>query len=316
MGAPRTAFRRSLDSLYDYLDNEIPLGALRSADIFWVRSTLGVDDVNHGTFDAPFATLDYAIASAVASRGTLIFVKEGHSETITGAGGITADVAGVKIIGLGRGALRPTFLMDGATTVTFAISAANVTVENLIFKGGHSDIVTCFAITAAGARIRRCSFIQNTTDENFLTCIKATSTVDNNADDLEVSNCYSEQIDVGTLEFIEINANLARGRFEGNEVSTRGTASPLILVAAGKIVTGVVIKGNSLAHAMTANELFYSNDQSTSTGVAIDNYCAHLDTTTTHDLGLESSGINIFNLWSTSSIALQGGVVPAADVNN
>jgi hypothetical protein len=67
---------------------------------------------------------------------------------------------------------------------------------------------------------------------------------------------------------------------------------------------------------MTAGELFFSNDGSTNTGIAHDIYVQHLDTTTTHDVGLESSGLGLFNIWSTSTIALQGGVIPAADVNN
>ena len=55
------------------------------------------------------ATLDAALASCVANRGDTIFVTPNHTETMTGAGGITLDKAGVSIKGLGRYDARPAF---------------------------------------------------------------------------------------------------------------------------------------------------------------------------------------------------------------
>ena len=67
---------------------------------------------------ATLATLDAAFALCTADKGYRIIILPNHSETVTGVGGITADVAGVSVIGLGIGAQRPRFLMDGAATVT------------------------------------------------------------------------------------------------------------------------------------------------------------------------------------------------------
>lgn len=283
-------------------------------DIF-VSSVIGHAGTN-GTLSNPLTTLDAAFAQCVANQGNRIIVLEGHSETITGAGGIAHDVAGVSVIGLGIGATRPRFLMDAGTTVTYAITAADAYLENLVFASGHSNVVAGITTTKAGTWINGCIFENNAANEDFLTPIKATSTVDNDSDRLRVTNCRWITSDADDLEFIEINANINGGVFSDNFVVNAGTASPLILVATGKILTGALIENNKLQNKMTANELFFSNDGTTNTGLAINNYCGHRDVTTTHDLGIEASGIDVFNMWSTSSAALQGGVIPAADVNS
>lgn len=262
------------------------------------------------------ATLDEAFAKCTANVGDTIVVMPKHAETITGAGGIAHDVAGVRVVGLGTGNQRPRFLMDGATTVTYAITAADAVVENLVFASGHSNVVACITTTKAHTKLINLSFVNNTTDEDFLTPIKATSTTTGDCDGLNVVGCRWITIDADDLEFIEINGTCDGVRVLDNFVVTAGTASPLILVATGKLLTGAEIGRNRLQNKMTANELFFSSDGSTNTGVAYDNYCGHRDVTTTHDLGLEASGIDIFNLWSTSTAALQGGVIPAADVNS
>lgn len=314
---PLNAFSNYPDGFNGVAIHGMPVLNVHHGNVWWVNSASGSDSGGaNGSRNQPFATLDYAIGRCTANNGDIIMLAPNHAETITGVGGITADVAGITIIGLGAYNQRPRFLMDGGTTVDFAVSAADVTVQNCVFAAGHSDVVRCFNVTAAGFHSLYNEFVDNTTDENWLTPIKATSTTDNNADGLTVIGNRFVTVDIGTLEFIEINANVANPVFLNNFVASRGTSSQLILVAAGKLITQAEIGWNKLAHAMTSGELFFSNDGTTNSGIAYDNYCAHLDVTTTHDLGLESSGINMFNLWSTSTIALQGGVIPAADVNS
>src|SRR3990167_7643231 len=166
MGVPRTGFSRSLDSLYDYLDQEIPLGLLRSGDLYWVDSATGADTVNNGTFEKPFDSLDYAIGACTANHGDYIVIKANHAETITGVGGITADIAGITIIGLGNGGQRPRFLMDGAATVTFAVTGADTTIKNCVFAAGHADVATCFDLDAVGFTLIECEFVENIAAEN------------------------------------------------------------------------------------------------------------------------------------------------------
>jgi hypothetical protein len=75
-------------------------------------------------------------------------VMPGHAETIAAASGITLDVAGVAIVGLGTGAKRPT-LTYSATASTMVISAANCSLCNMIFQAGIADVVTAISLTGA-----------------------------------------------------------------------------------------------------------------------------------------------------------------------
>ena len=92
----------------------LALAVTHPGKIFWVNNSgviaeggIGGSDTNNGTYQKPFSTIDYAIGKCTASRGDIIMVMPGHSETITSDGGIACDVAGVAIIGLGSGSLRP-----------------------------------------------------------------------------------------------------------------------------------------------------------------------------------------------------------------
>lgn len=114
---------------------------LTTGSIFFVDSATGTNSVGGGRNpDAPLATLDYAIGLCTASKGDMIYIMPGHSETIAAADGFDADVAGIRIIGLGWGDLRPTFNFT-ATASDVAIGANNVWIENLRFVAGISAVV-------------------------------------------------------------------------------------------------------------------------------------------------------------------------------
>ena len=95
-------------------------------DIWFVNNTVtaATDATGYGQNpDAPFATLDYAIGQCTASNGDVIYVMPGHAEDLTAADSIDVDVAGIKIIGLGWGALKPTFSTTAAAG-SFKVDAA------------------------------------------------------------------------------------------------------------------------------------------------------------------------------------------------
>lgn len=77
-------------------------------------------------------TLDEAIDLCTDSRGDVILVAQGHTETFTAADGWDADVIGITIIGIGNGSLAPTFTYNHADAEV-AVGADNITVRNLRF---------------------------------------------------------------------------------------------------------------------------------------------------------------------------------------
>lgn len=135
---------------------------------FFVDSNTG-SDANPGTDpEQPLATLDGALTKCRDSKMDVVVLMPGHSETITGAGGITIDKIGVYIVGLGTYDLRPRFLMDGGTTVTCLVTAANVTVENCVFAAGHADVAVFATVTAKGCCFKYCKWEDNIATEDFV----------------------------------------------------------------------------------------------------------------------------------------------------
>lgn len=119
---------------------------LAEAQVLFVDSgatnTLDADDGVHGhSFDLPLATLDYAIGLCTASEQSVILLAPGHVEDYDDSTtGFDADVAGIKIIGLGHGSLRPRFDFNH-TTSKCILGANDVQIENVVLRPSVTSIV-------------------------------------------------------------------------------------------------------------------------------------------------------------------------------
>lgn len=294
----------------------VPMLNAHHGNVWWVNSATGANGgANDGTREQPFATLDYAIGRCTANNGDIILLAPNHAETITGVGGITADVAGISIVGLGNYNQRPRFLMDGATTVTFAVSAADVSISNIVMASGHLLVATGFDVTGVGFWADRIEFADNTTAENWGSPFKATGAA-NTADGLKITNCRWVPLiaTVNSLEFLEITDNIADLVMHNNFIACEGTATPLFLQAGTKVMQRVSIMGNFLSHKMTAGDLAFDNGGSTNSGIIAHNHIGHADVTGAHVLGAVA-GCRFFDNLSVSTDALSGFVLPAIDVD-
>lgn len=285
---------------------------------FYVDSNVAGSD---GTSpDTAVATVNAAVALCTANQGDVIVVMPKHAETITAAGGVTVNKAGVSLIGLGLHGQSPTFTFTTANTASFLISAADVYVENFLMVANFLNVATAFDVTATGVFINSVTFRDTSTILNWVAGIKA-SGADNTADRLKVENCRFFPTATGSAGFIKLVGNVAQMRVNNNRMISAGTtatafgASCLINSTTGKLMTQAEITGNIVVNAMTAGELFLSTDGTTNSGVVADNYLGHADVTGTHDPGYDGAGFRLFNNLSTSVDNLQGVVVPAADVN-
>src|SRR4051794_33987941 len=91
-------------------------------NVYFVQSTHTNkgDTAGRGrTPDAPFATIAYAVGQCTANQGDLIVALPGHVETCTAAGTVTVNKAGVTILGIGTGRLRPRVLYTTAVAASF-----------------------------------------------------------------------------------------------------------------------------------------------------------------------------------------------------
>lgn len=134
----------------------MPLLQCQPGNVYWLsnstvleRGCIAGSDRNPGTFQKPFATLDFAIAACSQSSGDIIMVKPGHRETVSSATTLHFDVAGMAIVGLGNGTNRPTFVFDTAATANITLRSANVAIQNLLFIANFADIASF--ITSLGA---------------------------------------------------------------------------------------------------------------------------------------------------------------------
>lgn len=151
-----------------------------AGNVFFVSNVggLGADNTTRGTSpDTPFATLDYAIGQCSANRGDMIVVMPGHAESIVAASGVTVDVAGITIVGLGNRSLRPTFTYTTATTATMVVSAANVNIVNLRFVAGIDSLASFLTVSADRVTIKDCTFSGDSSYQ-FLNAIGITTTYD------------------------------------------------------------------------------------------------------------------------------------------
>lgn len=190
---PRTRFTNKLrtpeHNFYD-LRNLVQT----TGNIYFVDSGVSTSGGGLSPEDA-VSTLDAAVALCTASNGDVIVVMEGHAETISGAAGVDLDVAGIRVIGLGHGATRPTFTFSAAAS-TFAVGASSVQVENLLFvaaftngvtagvdiDGNHSDVV-----------FRNCEWRASLSTQEFLKAV----TIAENASRVTFDGCRFTEVTGG-----------------------------------------------------------------------------------------------------------------------
>jgi len=149
----------------------------------WIRARVKSEYI-HTTIDAAITA---AGVDNGANRGDTIYVLPNHTENLAADSAVDIDVAGLNIIGLGNGEDRPILTFTTLTTADFKIAAANVLIENLVFKCNIASQAMMIEVTGDDAEISNCEFREGTaTGLNFIT-IGVTS--DNEADRCHIHDC-------------------------------------------------------------------------------------------------------------------------------
>lgn len=262
-----------------YATSQASLGNTAKTGVYWVDYTNGLDG-NPGTYQLPLKTLERALN--LASAYDIIMLKPGHAETISSATALNFDVASVTIVGLGVGNYRPTFTFDTATTATIPVSAANVTVQNVVFTANFADIVAPFTLTTAKFfTLVDCEIKATATDMNFKHVID-TDTTDNAADGLTMVNCKWIEPDAATLSVCKVDASNDRWTIKDSYFNIGGTTSAAIIftIAAGKILTNVSVLDNTaikIGQTDGTAGVLASTNQSTNTGIFRGNISQNAD---------------------------------------
>jgi hypothetical protein len=159
----------------------VPVALPHPGKVFWVSSTVGLNG-NKGTYENPLQTIDFAVGKCRANKGDIIFVMPGHVETVIAAAGLDLDVAGITLVGLGNGNLRPQINFTTAVGADMDVDAANITMVNFRFTGGIDAL---------------------------------TGPIDVNAADFTLIDCITEDVTGQATDFIVTDANASRLRISG-----------------------------------------------------------------------------------------------------
>ena len=189
----------------------VPISIPHPGKVFWVNNStvlaqggIGGSDGNDGTYQRPFSTLDYAIGKCTASRGDTIYVMPGYTQTMSAADAVDVDVHGVRIIGLGRGTLRPKFTYDNAAG-EFVIGADNVRIENLWFVPSVTGITHAIDVEASATDVQiiNCDFsgAETAGTDEFNAAITAVALADRGL----IQGCYFNTGAAGAVYAISLD---------------------------------------------------------------------------------------------------------------
>lgn len=193
------------------------------------------------------ATIDAAIGMCTANRGDVIFVAPGHTETVTN-GSIACDVAGVSIIGLGFGSMKPT-LTFSATNSKINVTAPDCKFQNFRITAGIGDVVTAFlhATTAQNTQYLDLEFYATST-YNFINCF--TLGAANISDGCRWERNYLRTADAGQLALCITSAAHNDLKFYNNYVVHNAAAAGLLTAGAAELL-GLDVRGNFVQTAQS-----------------------------------------------------------------
>lgn len=238
-----------------------------SGTIFWVDSNTGTNAAGYGQNpDAPLATIDYAVGLCTANKGDVIVAMPGHAETVSAAGGLDLDVAGITIIGVGNGTLQPTVTLDTANTADVDVDAANITVENIHFRANFADIAAAIDVNATDFTLRRCRFSEVAVDMNAKIWVQDAAAAASSR--ITIEDCLCIDKDAANTHFVNFS-----GTGDGHIVRDNvliGDWGTMCIGGAG-VVTNAVITGNYISNAASDNDSCI-NFAATATGICMHNH--------------------------------------------
>lgn len=156
------------------LKGQIPMAL---GDVIFVDSATGGSGAD-GSSLRPYNSIENALSKSGINSLDTIIVMPSHAETVSAAGGLDIDVAGITIIGVGQGSLIPTITLDTATTADVDIDAANVTIKGLKFVSNINDLAVILDVNAGNLLVEDCVFESSSAKECF-NFVNLATTVDN-----------------------------------------------------------------------------------------------------------------------------------------
>lgn len=284
----------------------MPTGNVSGNEFFVGSAITGkTDAANYGTSPkSPLATLDYAIGRCTASNGDVIHVLPGHTENLTVATSIAADVKGITIIGHGNGSLIPTFSTTAAAG-SITISAADVTIKNIKlvanFATGTTAGITIPA-TGLGCTLDGIQFADTAATSEFLVHVSVAAAVTG----LTIKNCTFTTL-AGSLTNSILFAGATTDTTIDNCYFFVDSADSVIDHAAAAAVN-MVVRNCVVINADTGAAGYCLQHHADGTGVAHDNRFAYNKVDAEISVGAK---VWWFNNYASNTIAESGLLDPS-----
>ncbi len=303
----------------------IPLLQANPGRVFWVNNSsvlapggvAGADmaNGNAGTYQRPYSTIEYAVSQCTASRGDIIFVMPGHAETISTNAILTLDVAGVTIVGLGSGSLRPTLTFTAAAA-TIPVTAANVTVTNILHVANFAAVASAYTNNAGPEFcVQGCEFRDTSSILNFVAAV--TTTVSVNADGLTFNgNSVFGLGTTATTTPVKVAGTISRLTINDNKVVLAVLNNTSALLAHGAlVVSNLEMARNNVFRPNTdtaTGGLLITTTATTNTGHVYDNKVKSLDVAGMLII-TTGSAYGFTNNLMSGTADTSGILIPAAD---
>ncbi len=284
-------------------------GLLTTGQVFFVSSAVGKNAPGEGSDPSrPFATLAYALTQTVANRGDLIFVMPGHAESVIAAGTITFSKAGVTVVGLGAGNVRPIFTFSTATAASILFSAASCALVNVVLNGAGIDAVANMidiTNTATDTRIEQCRIYMASATNKAANGIRVA------ADRVRIVECEFEGAEgAGGVSAIASAAAIAHLRIL--RCNFQGYYSTALLSSAStNHITQMIVRDCVMRSLTNAGVIF--NLTTSSTGLICDCRIQGTGWTTPAGVLANSTGVKFMECYGfdEAAQAVSGVLVPA-----
>jgi len=234
----------------DKIENILVAAKMGPGDIFFVDNTNGSNSYRGTDPKHAFSTLNYAVSKCEANKGDVIIMQPWHAETIQDTGtasGATTDEcvfdkAGIKVIGLGWGLLKPTFTLEGAVDAALVVlaGATNVMLKNFIVKANLANIAAGITLSAtSGGTVLEDLVLRdgNAADKELVLGVSVAA----DCDDIAIRRCVFITVPsggcanaillAGGSDRCEIVDNIAQGTYSAGTVLASAAESNEMIIA-------------------------------------------------------------------------------------
>jgi len=278
---------------------------------FYVDSGSGSASNDGLTWATALATIDSAVNKCTASNGDVIWVAPGHTETITGTD-ITVDVAGVTVIGLGKGSLMPQ-IKHNHENAEISIAADNVTWKGIRHTADVTGVKVAIEIEDGidYCTVSDCVFdvVATATDE-FLVSVRTNDAsnfalIENNFFDMGLGGAVAAISFTKDTDGTVVRNNVAMGDYSTAVINGITTLSTKLLIEKNLLVNG------DAANVGTEPGIELVTGSS---GIIRDNDI--VCNVNTLALAIVADGVMMYRNYSTETVAETGAVIGTAHAND